>query len=400
MDLLRKYGLLLGGFGFSYLGNWIYFAALNLYVYHLTGSPAAMAGIFIVGPIARILTNFIAGSIIDRSNKRTIMIATDIARGILVFCIPLIDSIWFIYTILFCANIASSFFGPSSTYYITKFVAQEDRKRFNALLGTFNSGSFLIGPSIAGLLILLTNITITIWINSFTFFVCALAIYLLPNVDENIENKRQRITWKMLKSDFIAVWTYARSTPIFMQVFLIYQMTLMMAFALDSQEATFIKDDLVASDSMYGFIVSVAGGGALIGGIAATWLTKKFSLKSYLGIGMFFTMIFYTTFYMSWNVWIALISFIVLGFFMAFSNAGYSTFYQNNVPPPMMGRFGSVVAILQNILQVILTLLLGVLAEVFTLQIITVLFGVIGIVLAVFLCMMIYSKKSIVIMKD
>ncbi|CAM5513350.1 MFS transporter OS=Lysinibacillus sphaericus OX=1421 GN=LS41612_00625 PE=4 SV=1 [Lysinibacillus sphaericus] len=111
MKIFRSYGLLLGGFGFSYLGNWIYLVALNLMVWHLTYSATAVAGIFIVGPIARILTNFVAGSIIDRSNKRNIMIAMDVLRGLIVFLMPFMTSIWLVYGLLFLANVASSFFG-------------------------------------------------------------------------------------------------------------------------------------------------------------------------------------------------------------------------------------------------------------------------------------------------
>ncbi|CAM5189570.1 MFS transporter OS=Lysinibacillus sphaericus OX=1421 GN=LS41612_00625 PE=4 SV=1 [Lysinibacillus sphaericus] len=48
MKIFRSYGLLLGGFGFSYLGNWIYLVALKLMVWHLTYSATAVAGIFIV----------------------------------------------------------------------------------------------------------------------------------------------------------------------------------------------------------------------------------------------------------------------------------------------------------------------------------------------------------------
>ena len=40
---------------------------------------------FIVGPIARVLTSLVAGSFIDRMNKRKLMITTDIIRGFIVF---------------------------------------------------------------------------------------------------------------------------------------------------------------------------------------------------------------------------------------------------------------------------------------------------------------------------
>ncbi|MFC9538722.1 MFS transporter [Lysinibacillus sp. NPDC056959] len=400
MKILRKYSLLIGGLGFSTLGDWIYLVALNLFVWHLTQSPAAMAGIFIVGPVARVLTSLVAGSFIDRMNKRKLMITTDMIRGLIVFCMPFMESIWLIYTLLFIANIASSFFGPSSTYYITKFVPSEDRQRFNAILGTFNSGSFLIGPALAGLLIILFNTTVTIWFNSFTFFVCALIISFLPDVDDMKETSRQCITWQLLKSDYLAVLAFIRQNLLFITIYFLFQSALMIAFALDSQEATFIKHDLALSDSLYGAFVSSAGAGAIFGGIVAASFAQKWSTRSYIAFGLFLTMLFYTAFYASTSSILAFVSLVFLGFFMAFSNSGYETFYQQNVPPEIMGRFGSFANIFQNILQISLTLLLGLFAELFTLQMTAIIFGIISILFSISLYFVLYSQKNYIGLKE
>jgi len=394
VEIIRKYGLLLGGFGFSYLGNWIYLVALNLMVWHLTYSATAVAGIFIVGPIARILTNFVAGSIIDRSNKRNIMIAMDITRGLIVFLMPFMTSIWLIYSLLFLANIASSFFGPSSTYYIAKYVQDDDKQRFNALLGTLNSGSFMLGPAIAGVFIAVFNISIAIWINSVTFFVCAWVISRLPNIEEEVQGKRVMLTMSVIISDFKMVWHFIKQHPNFLKFFMAYQIALMVAFALDSQEMTFIKNNLLASDSLYGVLVSIAGVGAIVGGFLAIALVHKFSIATYIGVGLTCTMLSYTAFYASSNIWFATACFITLGVFMAFSNTGYDTVYQKNIPPHLMGRFGSSVSLVQSVIQILLTFSLGLLADWFSLQLVAVTFGAVGLIFAIFMAIHIVTNKQ------
>ena len=394
MKIFRNYGLLLGGFGFSYLGNWIYLVALNLMVWHLTYSATAVAGIFIVGPIARILTNFVAGSIIDRSNKRNIMIAMDVLRGLIVFLMPFMTSIWLVYGLLFLANVASSFFGPSSTYYIAKYVHDEDKQRFNALLGTFNSGSFMLGPAIAGVLIATFNINIAMWVNSVTFFVCAWVIARLPNLEEEVKEKRGVLTIRVMITDFKIVWTFIQQQRQFLKFFIAYQIALMVAFALDSQEMTFIKKVLSASDSLYGVLVSVAGVGAIVGGLLAMALVQKFSITTYIGVGLTCTMLSYTLFYASSNIWFATGCFITLGVFMAFSNTGFDTVYQKNIPPHLMGRFGSAVSLVQSVIQIVLTFSLGVMADWFSLQLVAVIFGAIGLVFALYMAIHIATNKQ------
>ena len=167
MHFPKTYFILLGALGFSNLGNWIYLVALNLSVWHLTHSPAAVAGLYIIGPVARIISNFFVGSIIDRRDKKKLMIMSDISRGILVCLMPFLSSIWIIYSFIFLTNIAGSFFGPSSTYLITKLVKDEDKLRFNAMNSTLSSGSFMIGPALAGGIIAISNTSVAMWVNGF-----------------------------------------------------------------------------------------------------------------------------------------------------------------------------------------------------------------------------------------
>nr|WP_319418004.1 MFS transporter [Virgibacillus necropolis] len=122
MQTKRNSFLLLFGVGISTLGDFIYLVAINILVINMTGSPAAVAGLWIMGPIASILTKFWSGSIIDRVNKRRLMIGTDIIRAVLVVIIPFLSSIWYIYIVLFFLSVSKAFFDPTSMTYITTLI--------------------------------------------------------------------------------------------------------------------------------------------------------------------------------------------------------------------------------------------------------------------------------------
>ncbi|PAE20265.1 MFS transporter [Bacillus sp. 7504-2] len=370
--------LLILGIGISYLGNWIYLIALNLSILELTGSAAAVAGLYIIRPIAILLTNTWAGSVIDRVNKRRLMIMIDLVRGLLVFCIPFIGSLLIIYALLLLINIFGAFFGPSSTVYIAKLVPQENRKRFNSIMSMTNSGAFLLGPAIAGVLIMYFGTELCMMINAVTFLVCAFFIFLLPNVEEGQHRNRERVGWQLLINDWRTVTTYVMKAKFFMIVYALFQTAMLIGFALDSQEVTFIKQILQLSDWEYGVIVSITGVGALAGAFVSAVIAKKVPLKWYLGAGMFLTSVGYAWFYSSNSFITATAAFVFLGFFMAFANAGYATFFQNNVPLSIMGRFGSMADMLQGIVQIGFTLILGFLAEWFSLQLVCLIFSVVG----------------------
>lgn len=374
--------LLISGIGISYLGNWIYLIAINISILNLTGSAAAVAGLFIIRPIAVLLTNFWSGSVIDRVNKRRLMILVDIARGILVFCIPFMKSLWVIYFFMLIINMVGAFFGPSSSVYITKLIPVENRKSFNSIMSMMNSGAFLLGPALSGVLIMNFDTNLCIFINAISFFMCAFFIYLLPNVEENEEKIREPLKWKILVKDWKKVKEFSFRSKFFIMVYLLFQSALLIGFALDSQEVTFIKQHLKLSDQDYGLIVSITGIGSLIGGMVSAVVAKKVPLRLYLGGGMFLTSIGYILFYSSINLISATLAFVFLGFFMAFANAGYATFFQNSVPAIIMGRFASIADMVQGTIQIGLTLFLGFFAEWFSLQMVCIIFSGVGILFA------------------
>jgi MFS family permease len=382
MPFKKEYLVLLFGLGISNLGNWIYLIALNLSVWHLTESPAAVAGIYIIGPIAHILSSFFAGSIIDRSNKKRILIWSDIVRGIIVCIMPFMSSIWLIYSLIFFANIASSFFYPSSTFIITKLVHENHRQRFNAINSILSSGCFMIGPALGGAIIAISSTNVAMWLNGVTFFLCAWLLSLLPNIEVPYSKTRTFVSPAMIRQDFQTVWQFIQKLPALRTFILLYSVTLMIAYSLDSQEMSFLKDFHNVSDTSYGVIVSLTGIGAIIGGFAAAAFVHKLSLTTYIGAGFSLTLLSYFVFYASPSLTFAIIAFITLGFFMAFSNTGYATLYQKSIPTELMGRFGSTLKLFESTIQISLTLLIGFLAEWFTISLITCIFAFIGVLFA------------------
>lgn len=382
MELKKEYFYLWFGFGASKLGSWIYLIALNLLVWHLTESPAAVAGIYIIGPIARILCSFFAGSIVDRTNKRMILIICDVFRAGIVFLMPLLSEIWLIYCLIFLANIAVCFANPSSTFMITKLVLPNDRLRFNAINSMLGSGSFMIGPALSGAIIAMSSTATAMWVNGFMLLFSAFMMYLLPSQEIKSSTQSTVLTLSVIKNDFRTVWAFISQRKSLLKFFVLYSTALMICFSLDSQEMSFLIDFHKVTDSVYGIIVGITGIGAIVGGYLAARFVKKLSLVSYIGLGFTCTLLSYFIFYFSSNLMIAVAAFILLGLFMAFSNAGYATFYQQTIPTEIMGRFGSSLGLIESVMQITLTLIIGFLAKIYTIQLITSIFALIGVVIA------------------
>jgi MFS family permease len=345
--------------GISTLGDFIYLVAINVLVLKLTGSAAAVAGLWIIGPIASMLTKFWSGSIIDRLNIRRIMIGTDIIRAILVAVIPFFGSIWLIYVCLFFLSASKAFFEPAALTYITNVVPEKGRKQFNSFRSLITSSAFLIGPAISGALLLFTSVNMSIWINAFSFFVSAIMVYLLPNVNTEVDAGVRKISLELLKSDWKEVFKFSQSNLFIVKVYFLAQFFMIVALGMDAQEVVFTQKVLNLSETEYGLLISLTGVGSILGATIVSMVAKKLSIRVLISSGYFMVSVGYLVYAFSFSFWSVAIGFMVLGFFNSFSGTGFMTFYQNNVPIKMMGRISSIYGIFQSFLQVIFILLIG-----------------------------------------
>ncbi len=356
--------ILLGGIGISNVGAWVYLIALNLIILNKTGSPLAIALLYILHPIATISSNAWAGSLIDRVNTRRLMMGLDVFRAICIAVIPFLPSLLYVYILAFIINMGSAIFQPTSMVYMTKLIPEADRQRFNALRSFINSCGSLIGPAIAGMLFWMGTPYTAIHINAVALLFSALIIKMLPNVDSRLkETERQRITWQLIKKDFRVVFHFSRSNTYVVKIYLLFSGTTIIMTAIDSLEAAFAKGVLSMSDTNYGFLLSVFGGGIIIGSIINSIYAKQLAVNLLIGIGTIFTSIGYIIFYSSNGFFSATPGVFLIGLAVTFANTGYMTFYQNHVPVGMMGRFESLFSVVEAGFIVAVTVLIGFAAE-------------------------------------
>ncbi|WP_249310246.1 MFS transporter [Bacillus sp. FJAT-49736] len=362
--------LLLIGIGVSGLGDFVYLIAINLLILDMTHSAAAVAGLWIIGPIVAILTNFWSGGFIDRGNKRNILILTDIVRAISVAIIPLLSSIWSIYMMLVIISLAKAFFTPASTTYITKLIPHHQRKKFNSINSLVRSGAFVVGPSIAGALFLLSSVDVAIYINAISFAVSAIVLFLMPDLDKDLQsqNAPKKGTWKTFILDWKEViGQYQKQAYVFI-LYSLYIVTIIFTFAMDSQEVVFTQKVIGLSATQFSLLVSITGIGYLLGSMYISFLSNRISIKQLIGIGITLMSVGYIIFSLSHSFMSAVIGFSILGFFNAFSGTGFNTFYQNNIPIEIMGRVSSVLGVLQNAAQIIFLLFIGFLGDILSLR--------------------------------
>ncbi len=389
--------ILLLGIGISNIGDWIYFLSLNLIVLDMTGSPLAVSGLYIIKSLATLFSNFWAGSMIDRLNKRKLMVFLDLFRATFIAILPFFSSIALIYIIVFIINMASSIFGPTSMTYITKLIPQEQRKQFNSLHSLVTSGAFLLGPAVAGLLFLMGTPIFAIYINAVALFISGIITLVMPDVEKGafVPSESNRLSLEIIKKDWSVVAQYSyRYRYVMMIYFLFNGVMVIMASAVDSLEATFAKEVLLLSDSEYGFLVTIAGAGIAVGAFINAFLVKKIETSLLIGIGSVLVSAGYIIYAFSSSFFVAAIGFFLLAFFIAYANTGFLTFYQNNISVDVMGRIGSVYSLIQAILVIIVTSIMGIMAQNSSIQTVVIIGVLLMMILSITLCILCFLPSK------
>ena len=253
-------------------------------VLNMTQSPAAVAGLWIISPIASVCTKFWSGSLIDRYDQRQLMIGADVVRAVLVALLPLMPSLWMMYCIMFLVSMSSSIFVPSSQVYITRLVPAERRKRFNSLQAMISSGAFITGPAIAGVMLIYLSPVAAIYANAASFVMSALVLMLLPRLGTGEQSGgRTRLTPRLIAQDWRAVMLFSRQAGYVVGIYALFQIILVIGMSLDAQEVVFIRQVMNLSESQYGALMSVTGAGYMAGSLLVWLFAKHLPIRHMMG---------------------------------------------------------------------------------------------------------------------
>jgi MFS family permease len=175
----RNFRLLYIGQTISQLGDWFNSVAVFALLLDLTGSATAVAWMMIVQFLPVAVVGPVAGVIVDRVDRRRVMIAADIVRGLLILGLLLVrrpEHVWIAYVVMSLTVAATAFFEPARTATIPNITSDEELMPANALASATWSAMLAIGASLGGLVTLVAGRNVAFVINALSFVASALFI--------------------------------------------------------------------------------------------------------------------------------------------------------------------------------------------------------------------------------
>jgi dTMP kinase len=140
----------------SGIGDWLVIGLLLPLVTQLSGgSSFAVAGILIAKIIPSLFFSSLIGVLVDRFDRRRVMIAADVTRAVLVLGLVFTSNLAVIYLTVLVMEVASLFFYPAKNAVIPTLVDEEDVAAANGLSYTTQQASMLVGLTASGAILAL-----------------------------------------------------------------------------------------------------------------------------------------------------------------------------------------------------------------------------------------------------
>ncbi len=169
----------------SYLGDWFNTIAVYTSVQALTDSAQAIAAVMVAKTLPTFLVSPIAGPIIDRFDRRRLLIASDLARAVCVLGLIASHRTGSIAGLLAFTTVMIMFSGvvlPTRNAVLPMIVKPEDLPMANALGGGTWSIMLAIGAALGGFATQFLGVTASFLIDGVTFLLSASFFLGLPSL--------------------------------------------------------------------------------------------------------------------------------------------------------------------------------------------------------------------------
>jgi MFS family permease len=238
----KSYLHLIGAQIVSNLGDWLdYLALFALVGLYWNASPLGVASIMLCFICPLVLLGPVAGVLADRYERRTIMIASDLGRVVLVLSLVFATQLWQVCVILVLKGSFEALFNPAKNGKLKEIVPDEQMQQASSISAIIEQGAKIVGPTLGGLLVAAAGIRIAFYIDAATFALSALILAGVPKRSLRTvqapsgDEGNERVKPKPFLTEFREGMAFIRSVPLLLLGTALLSLVMLVLQIADSQ---------------------------------------------------------------------------------------------------------------------------------------------------------------------
>ena len=344
----------------SLIGFGFHMIAISWMVLEKTGSEFALGKIMASATAPGLFLALFAGVIIDKANRKWLLVNLDIFRMIVIIGFLIIMSfydfkLWFIYPVAILMGLGNSLFWPTAQAFVQELVSKQDYFNANKLLSASYQVGSIIGAGLGGFIVHLYDPLTALWINVLCYFVSGILIGLAP-----FQQKKQETDKESLINAISKGFTFLKDK---FDILTLGLTTILSDVAiwgsLSVLTITISKEIFNKGSWGYGLMEGLYGVGALFSTIFVGYMVNK------LGRGYSLTVCYLIAGIMCFIVPLMSSIYFAAGafFFMGLKNNSariiVRTIFMENIPNLLMGRVQTIFGVYTRLMVVLSSLLSG-----------------------------------------
>lgn len=257
----------------SLLGSNLTEFALGVWVLQKTGSITQFALISLCIHLPNLIASPLAGTIVDRWERRRAMILSDSVSGVVEVLVMILAfsnhlEVWHIYIAVAISSLFGAFQWPAYTAAITQLVPKHQLDRANGMVQVSRATAKILGPVIAGVLVEIIGIKgiLVVDFSSFLFALVTLLSVRFPKVETRAPREKKSLGIGQLWREMVSGWNYIAVRPGLLMLMMFFIVTYFSEGLLQVLLWPMMLDS--ASGVGLGVVLSVAGCGMLFGSLA------------------------------------------------------------------------------------------------------------------------------------
>lgn len=346
---------------------------MTLWMYKQTGSATAMAGMQVAFITPFLLLSPIAGVMVDRYNRKIMMMVSDLmavisTAGIFALYATGHLEYWHLYVAAVFNGLGNTFQWPAYSSAISTMIPKEQYGRANGLMSLLEAGPGVLAPMLAGIILALPitkpfdSFAMIMFIDLLTFFIAigALLFVYIPQPEKTVEGQKESGSiWR--ESAYGFKYIFKRPSLLGLQmIFFAGNLFSGMGFTL---LAPMILARTAQNSVIFGSVQTAGAIGGVVGGIImSAWGGFKRRVHGVL-LGWFMSGLFFAMlgFGQGLSLWIPFIVLMML--VNPLINTSNQSLWQAKVAPDLQGRVFSARRLIAWFTNPIAPLIAGVLAD-------------------------------------
>jgi MFS family permease len=317
-----------------------------------SSSGIVTAGLGLSNALPSILLGLLGGVLVDRLDRKTVMIVSDIVRGLALFSLLFVNNdpsrLWIFFIVLAVTGAASTVFYPARASALPAIVPHEMLAGANALLEAGFVIALVFGALMAGLLVQLFGPNLAFTFNGVAYLFSAVMIALLRIPKHAVQPSADgsaRQVWHELLEGLRYIWcTRSMRYIMGMSVMISASIGAVLLLSLD-----YLTKQLRVGPSQFGMVIAILGIGIVIGGVLIQRLSKHLPTNRLVAAAIALNGLSMLGFVLHPAFGVVCILTALIGFSIVVARAVLGTLTQAIPPEELRGRVQAAFSIISSV---------------------------------------------------